>query len=257
MPDTPTTSPPENAIREGALVRLPDGTRAVVGEINGLVAMCARVTDGGCISDDEAAFLVADLILLIPTPYQAIAAALASDEPPHVHLNICVDKSGPMAVLAEITAAAGNLAAVLNRCEDILGRLPAPIDALTLQASGLTGQIDAMRGTIAAMGPALAKKGEAARDVLTGNGFDHDLIRQKVKAATASAVTKIAELAPLEPTCTRRDRAAHAALTGLLPIVERQSAADFPHWLARRAYELADAMELAAEAPPREADAAR
>lgn len=74
---------------------------------------------------------------------------------------------------------------------------------------------------------------------------------------SAAQPIEVGELHLDGPIWTRRDLAAHAALTGLLPIVEAPRAADFPDWIARRAYELADAMELAAEAPPRDAEAAR
>lgn len=70
MPDTPT-SPPEDVIRSGALVRLSDGASAIVGETDGLVALCARVEQSGRISEDEKPYLLSALVLLTPAPLAA------------------------------------------------------------------------------------------------------------------------------------------------------------------------------------------
>lgn len=72
---------------------------------------------------------------------------------------------------------------------------------------------------------------------------------------SAAQPIEVGELHQADPIWTRRDLAAHAALTGMLS--ERSHLGYELKWFTEQAYAIADAMELAASAPPRDAEATR
>lgn len=216
MSETETT--PDGAITQGTLVFLP-AVQAVCTGINDNTGSFARIMAGGKISDVWEDYL---LSAIIPIPAGQAGNKTAFDQ-------------------SEAAFDAANAIASIKDAERSL-------KILSQIATAIENRMQAVYSTASATSRALADL-PARLDALTTQA---GLLAGQMSAAQSIEVGDLHQDGPI---WTRRDLAAHAALTGLMTANGNGWSAsamlddDHADWFARRAYALADAMERAASDP--------
>lgn len=241
MPDIPETTPGASAgITPGAIVRTPEGARAHVDDVGGNAVLVSLITPEGRITDEEQTWTLASLTLDTPAP--------AADPDGRATVGLQIDTSEPIAALQDLNERAqafiDRLTAAEDRAESIeesiastnvaLDAMPAKLNGLTMQAGLLAGQVSA-----------------------ASDSPGDPVINARQRLAAEWGVGEVHGALEISAIPSRRDLAAHAALTALGSCGPGASDMnDDPEWYAAAAYRIADAMESAAAAPRTE-EAAR